>query len=330
MILTNFQDQGGTWHDRCIVEPFDVDSLFKGPYERIKDKVLKVTPLGKPINPHYLRYGYTDGDNGMVNAALGMIRTRFNNLKTAFFEYHKQGTTINAYGPDGYYFNDGSAPATESAQPTEENIEKPQEANRLDNWEALLSTRRIIAMTKATLYDGPEFKFKSNLHPSPAAGAIEALAKDYTMNVIIPNALLALHLLGKKAEAYWDGNCFGKALRHCMTTGKAQKSIDAWNDYVKAAEGKSLIRLWNKYVANLDENGEAIAADHRWYFKKFIDLRCKANTTKFRKSKNQDELQKLLDRMKTEPELKTASHRRLVELGLSDHLARQFMKARKL
>lgn len=330
MILKNFQDQSGTWHDSCIVEQFDIDSLLIGPYERTKDKVLKVVPLGRPVNPHCLVYGYVDADNGMVNAALGMIKTRFNNLKTAFFEYHKKGKTINAYGPDGFYFNDGSAPATESAQPTKEKIEKHQEAKCLDNWEALLSTRRILAMTGATIYDGPEFKFKSNRRESPAAGAIDGLAKDYSMNVIIPNALLAMHLLGKKANAYWDGNCFGKALRYCMTTGKSQKSIDAWEAYLKETEGKELSQLWNKYVANVGKNGEEIADDHKWYFKKYVDMRCKENTTKFRKSKNDDELKKLLDMMDTETELKTASRRRLVELGYSETLARRFMKARNL
>lgn len=330
MILKNFQDQSGTWHDSCIVEQFDIDSLLLGPYERVKDKVLKVIPLGRPINPHCLFYGYVDSDNGMVNAALGMIKARFNNLKNAFFELHMQGKTINAYGPDGFYFNDGSEPATESAKPNEAPLEKPQVSNRLDNWEALLSTRRIVAMTGATLYDGPEFKFKSNRRESPAAGAIDGLAKDYTMNVIIPNALLALHLLGKRANAYWDGSCFGKAIRHCMTTGKSQKSIDAWNAYVESTEGKALTTLWNRYVANVDTDGNSIAADHQWYFKKFIDLRCKNNTTKFRKSKNDVELQKLLERMANEPELKTASRRRLIELGCSDTLARQFMKAREL
>lgn len=330
MILKNFQDQSGTWHDSCIVEQFDIDSLLLGQYERIKDKVLKVIPLGRPINPHCLVYGYADSDNGLVNAALGMVKTRFNNLKTAFFEYHKRGTTINAYGPDGFYFNDGSVTDTESAQPTQENNEKTQESNRLDNWEALLSTRRIVAMTGATIYDGPEFKFKSNRRESPAAGAIDGLAKDYTMNVIIPNALLAMHLLGKKANAYWDGHCFGKALRHCMVTGKSEKSVAAWDAYLEETGGKEILALWNNYVANIDSKGNPIQADHKWYFKKYVDMRCKSNTTKFRKSKNDDELKKLLDRMTTETELKTASRRRLVELGYSETLARRFMKARTI
>ncbi len=330
MILKNFQDQSGTWHDSCIVEQFDIDSLLIGPYERVKDKVLKIVPLGRPINPHCLVYGYVDSDNGMVNAAIGMIKARFNNLKNAFFELHMQGKKINAYGPNGFYFNDGSEPATESAKPTEETIEKPQVSNRLENWEALLSTRRIVAMTGATIYDGPEFKFKSNRRESPAAGAIDGLAKAYTMDVIIPNALLALHLLGKKANAYWDGNCFGKAIRYCMTTGKSQKSIDAWEAYLKETEGKELSRLWNQYVANVDKNGGEIAADHQWYFKKYIDRRCQENTTKFRKGKNQDALNELLKRMETETELKTASRRKLMDMGISERLARQFMKARKL
>ena len=249
---------------------------------------------------------------------------RFDKLCNRFFEENKRGNKINALGPNGFYFNTGKV-----EEPKVENPEETKEQERLDNWEALLSTRRIVAMTGATLYDGPEFKFRSNLHPSPSAGAIDALAKDYTMNVIIPNALLALHLLGRKSEAMWDGECFVKAIRYCMTTGKAQKSIDAWEEYLRSTNGESIINLWKKYVLNKDENGNPIPADRRWYFKKFIDLRCKGNTSKFRKSKNQDELQNLLERMKSEPELKTASHRRLIELGLSGHLARQFMKARK-
>lgn len=324
MILSNFKDVTGNWHDRCIIEQCDIDSACIGPFKQYKDKVMSVIPLGKPLNPHNILYCRPDSDNDKVNACLGLLRKRFDNLIYMFFEQQKKGNKINAVGPNGYYLSTGKV-----EQPKVEEQEETKEQERLDNWEALLSTRRIVAMTGATLYDGPVFKFRSNLHPSPSAGAIDALAKDYTMNVIIPNALLALHLLGKKAEVCWDGSCFGKALRHCMTTGKAQKSIDAWDEYVKVTEGKSLLRLWNKYVANMDDNGNPIPADRRWYFKKFIDLRCKENTSKFRKSKNQDELQNLLERMKSEPELKTASHRRLIELGLSGHLARQFMKARK-
>ena len=324
MILSNFKDTSGNWHNCCIVEQFDIDASCPGPYKQYKDKVLSVIELGKPINPHYIRYYRPDLDNDKVNVCLGILSGRFDKLCNRFFEENKRGNKINALGPNGFYFNTGKV-----EEPKVENPEETKEQERLDNWEALLSTRRIVAMTGATLYDGPEFKFRSNLHPSPSAGAIDALAKDYTMNVIIPNALLALHLLGRKSEAMWDGECFVKAIRYCMTTGKAQKSIDAWEEYLRSTNGESIINLWKKYVLNKDENGNPIPADRRWYFKKFIDLRCKGNTSKFRKSKNQDELQNLLERMKSEPELKTASHRRLIELGLSGHLARQFMKARK-
>ena len=324
MILSNFKDSNGNWHDSCIVEQFDIDASCPGTYKQYKDKVLSLIDLGKPINPHNIRYCRPDSDNDKVNVCLGLLSKRFDTLRNKFFEGNRNGNKINAIGPNGFYFNTGKV-----EEPKVEEPEETKEQEKLENWEALLSTRRIVSMTGATLYDGPDFKFRSNLHPSPSAKAIDALAKYYTMNVIIPNALLALHLLGKKSEVCWDGKCFGKALMHCMTTGKAQKSVDAWNDYVKDTEGKSLLRLWNKYVANMDENGEAIAPDHRWYFKKFIDKRCQSNTSKFRKSKNQDELQKLLERMKTEPELRTATHRKLLDMGITNRLARQFEKARK-
>lgn len=325
MILSNFKDTSGNWHDSCIVEQFDIDASCPGPYKQYKDKVLSVVDLGKPLNPHGIMYCRPDLDNDKVNVCLGILRQRFDTLRNRFFEENKKGNKINALGPNGFYFNTGKV-----EEPKVEKQDEGKGQDRLDNWEALLSTRRIVAMTGATLYDGPEFKFRSNLHPSPSAGAIDALAKDYTMNVIIPNALLALHLLGSKSEAMWDGECFVKAMHHCMTTGKAQKSIDAWEEYLRTTNGESIVKLWKKYVLNKDENGNPIPADRRWYFKKFIDLRCKGNTSKFRKSKNQDELLKLLDRMKTEPELKTASHRQLLDMGITNRLARQFMKARKL
>ena len=324
MILSNFKDTNGNWHDSCIVEQFDIDTSCPGPYKQYKDKVLSLIDLGKPVNPHFIRYCRPDSDNDKVNVCLGLLSQRFDTLRNKFFEGNRNGNKINAIGPNGFYFNTGKVEEHKVEEP-----EHTKEKERLYNWEALLSTRRIVAMTGATLYDGPEFKFRSNLHPSPSAGAIDALAKDYTMNVIIPNALLALHLLGRKSEAIWDGECFVKAIRYCMTTGKAQKSIDAWEEYLRKTNGDSIINLWKKYVLNKDENGNPIPADRRWYFKKFIDMRCKGNTSKFRKSKNQDELQKLLERMKSEPELRTATHRKLLDMGITNRLARQFEKARK-
>lgn len=323
MILKNFKDQNGEWHDACIIEEFDIEKFTKTPFASAMETMRRAVVVGKLINPHALIYTFPE-DNSAVNAMLGMLRSRYTYLKNEFFN---SGFKVNAIDENNqYYFHKDTDDATVK---TEQKAEQST-STALDNWEALLSTRRIVAMTGATLYDGPEFKFKSNRRESPAAGAIDGLAKDYTMNVLIPNALLAMHLLGKKANAYWNGNCFATALRHCMTTGKSQKSIDAWDAYVKETEGKELIKIWNKYVVNVDAEGNRIDAEHQWYFKKFIDLRCKSNTTKFRKSKNYDELQKLLERMSTETELKTASRRRLIELGCSDTLARQFMKARTL
>lgn len=325
MIIKNFKDTSGNWHDRCIVEPCDIDSACPGPYEKYKDKVNQAIPLGTPLNPDGMGYVRPDPDNDMVNVCIGILRTRFYKLKDEFFKQKENGRKINAIGPDNrYYFNAGPLEVPNVA------VQEDTQRQELHEWKALLSTRRIVAMTGATLYEGPEFKFRSNLHPSPSADAIDALAKYYTMNIIIPNALLAMHLLGRKSGGIWGKECFPHALHYCMTTGKSSKSIEAWNEYMKTITVKSVIKLWKKYVTNMDENGNPIPSDRQWYFRKFVDLRCKGNSSKFRKSKNQDELQKLLERMKSEPELKTATHRRLVELGLSDTLARQFMKARKL
>ena len=323
MILKNFQDQYGEWHDACLLEDFDIDMFSKTPFANAMDNLRRVVVIGKAINPHGLMYGFPE-DNSSVNAMLQMLRTRYANLKNAFFN---SGYKVNAIDANNcYYFHKDTDDAPVKPEPKTEQ----STSTAIENWEALLSTRKIIALTGATVYDGPEFKFKSNLHPSPAAGAIDALAKDYTMNIIIPNALLALKLLGKNSTAYWSGNCFGKAIRHCMTTGKAQKSIEAWEAYLKETGGKALSALWNKYVANIDSDGNPIQADHRWYFNKFVDLRCKGNTTKFRKGKNQDALNELLKRMEAEPELKTASRRKLMEMGISERLAQLFMKAREL
>ena len=326
MILKNFQDQYGEWHDAMQLEDFDIDMFAKTPFANALESLRRAVIIGKPINPHALVYGFPE-NNSTVNAMLSMLRTRYANLKNEFFN---SGYKVNAIDANNrYYFHKDTddAPVKTEKEPVKTEQAK---VDYIDNWEALLSTRKIIALTGATVYDGPEFKFKSNLHPSPAAGAIDALAKDYAMNVIIPNALLALKLLGKASTLRWDGKCFGKAIRHCMTTGKAEKSVEAWEAYLEETGGKALSALWNKYVANLDAEGNPIPADHQWYFNKYVDLRCKDNKTKFRKGKNQDALNELLKRMETETELKTASRRKLMEMGISERLAQLFMKARTL
>ncbi len=323
MILKNFQDQNGEWHDACILEDFDIEMFSKTPFASALETLRRAVVVGKLINPHALIYTFPE-DNSSVNAMLSMLRNRYTNLKNAFFNSKYKVNAIDANNQ--YYFHKD----TDDAPVNTEQKAEQCTSTAIDNWEALLSTRKIIALTGAAVYDGPEFKFRSNLHPSPAANAIDALAKDYAMNVIIPNALLALKLLGKNSTAYWAGNCFGKAIRHCMTTGKAEKSVEAWEAYLEETGGKALSALWNKYVANLDAEGNPIPVDHQWYFNKYVDLRCKDNKTKFRKGKNQDAVAELLKRMETEQELKTASRRKLMEMGISERLAQLFMKARTL
>lgn len=138
------------------------------------------------------------------------------------------------------------------------------------------------------------------------------------MNIIKPNSLDAMHLLGRKSGGIWRKASFPHGLQHCMPTGKASNSNEAWNEYMNTIQIKSVIHLWKRNETNMEENGPPIPYDRQWYFRKFVDLRCMGNSSKFRKSPPQDELQKFLERMKSERELKTATGRRLVELGLSD------------
>ena len=189
---------------------------------------------------------------------------------------------------------------------------------------ALLSTGRILRIVApGEYYDGPEFKFLSNRHPSPADKFIRRLATEYMMNVIIPNALLArdygFSVGGETAMA---------ALDYCMRTGKKRESVAHWEAYLAREDQSEQTRLFSFYVDGVKSDGTPVEADHRCFFKKFVDLKIKDAKPR-RKSRTESAVDALLERMKKEPELRTISHRKLMESGISNRVARMFMKVRE-
>ena len=327
MIISNFQDNAGQWHDRLILEECDYAIFAKGPYADVIDLAKKVAPANKYLIPNALLYPYPER-NQDVNTLLTSFRDRFESLKLRFFESVKSGNIVNAIRPDGLYHvtdDDIQSILGEKLLPTATEDTQSNDSTITD-YKALLSTRSMLKAIGGNLYyNGPEFKFESNRHPSPAKGYISTLAKHYLMAIIIPNALL-----GQKFFKYVHGKCLFEALNHCMTTGKSEKSTAYWDEIKDAPDFRnSIIEKWLFYVAGMKRDGSMLEESHRCYFDKYINLRCKSNVTKFRKGKTQDGVENLLARMNTEPELKTASHRKLMELGISDRQARLFMKARK-
>lgn len=186
----------------------------------------------------------------------------------------------------------------------------------------LLSTRRLLASLGVEWYDGPEFRFRSNRHPSPKESYIPTLAKEYMMQIIVPNALLASkhYRLFPVADAM-------AALDLCMTSGKSPESVDAWNR-AKAGVAQSISEKYMFYVLGKTREGREVSLDHRCYFEKYLSLKVK-DAGRFKKSKNQEVVAGLLARMENEPELKEMSRRKLVESGIPDRAARMFMEARK-
>lgn len=189
---------------------------------------------------------------------------------------------------------------------------------------ALVSTKKLLhSVAPGKYYDGPEFKFMSNRHPSPAEKFVPVLASRYMMNVIIPNSLLAREygfLVGKETAM--------RALDHCMRTGKKPGSVTYWDAYLASGKQSAQYRLFSFYVDGIKSDGTEVQRDKRCFFKKFVDLKLK-ECVQCRKSRNGSRVSELLERMKKEPELRSMSHRQLMAAGISDRAARMFMKARE-
>ena len=329
MILSNWKDTYGEWHDACIIEESDIDIFRRGIFATSVNNLMRVVRTGVPLNPNALLYAFPE-ENSTVNMMIGMLKGRYRNLKEAFFQ---SNCTINAIdGNNQYYFRKAEEPAEETQEESKEASETPAESEYdITDYRTLLSTRAMLKAIGDVYYDGLEFKFQSNRHPSPARAYILPLAKEYMMQVIIPNALIA-----KKFRKRIDPVAVKRAIHHCMTCGKSEASIAAWKELAHDHAAEILDKYWF-YVLDMNRDGSEVPSDRRCYLEKFVDTRNAGTKSvyagerkQFRKSKNQDAVQELLNRMEAEPELRTASHRRLMELGISGRTARLFMKARIL
>lgn len=216
------------------------------------------------------------------------------------------------------------------AQP-EPAVKPCTDVHSMTDFRPLLSTKGVLRLFPGCFYDGPDLKFVSNRHESPAKAYIRTLAMQYMMQVIIPNALLYYGLGGTTVKGI-DPKFVMDALDYCMTTSKSETSKAYWEAFKADEEQYKAVKdRYNLYVVGfLSDRKTALAADHRYFLDKFLKKLDLTDTKTVRKSKNTDEVSKLLERMKTEPELKTASKRKLVEMGLSQRLALQFMKARSV
>lgn len=315
MILANYETSPGTWVDAMVLEQWDYDTVATGIWKPFKEKAMEIAPTGRRISVGSLFYGGVEG-NVEINGILKALRGRYDRLKKQFFDSQ---CSVNAIGACGYYF------ATANAVPDNE-----PSYTELTDWEALLSTRNILKHFPGYHYNGPEFKFNSHLHRSPAGSYIPTLAKQYLMQVLIPNALLYYKLAGADCKVRWHVDVLKQAISHCMVTGKSEKSVEAWWEYLKSGDANEIADLWNLYVYNISRDGTDVADSRHCYFDKFVSLKCKDNETKFRRGKSQDAVEELLARMEKEPGLKTASKRELVALGVSQRSALKFIKARNL
>lgn len=195
------------------------------------------------------------------------------------------------------------------------------------DFKALTSTRKMLGtIGKTVFYDGYDFKFVSNRHPHPKPGKIKWLCLHYMMTVIIPNALL-----GRKYGVAIPGDAPGEALTYCMTTGKSPEAVEAY----WAAIGQiwpEVIEKYNLYVENRMRDGKQVAKGTEWFFDKFVGSHIKEEALdfagKFRKGKSQDEVLKLMERMKTEPALATMTKKELIGSGIPERTAKLFMKTR--
>jgi hypothetical protein len=193
-----------------------------------------------------------------------------------------------------------------------------------DDFKYLLSTRKLLGFLGVNYYDGPEFKFMGNRHPSPAEPYVPTLAKEYLMQLIVPNALIAL----KHGKTFTVETAM-LALDHCMTSGKSPESVVYWQS-VRSDQSRlnPIVEKYMFYVLGKTRDGRDVKADHRCYFEKYVALKVK-KAKKFKKSRNQEVVEGLLKRMESEPELKSMSHRQLMAAGISGRPARMFMEARK-
>lgn len=243
-----------------------------------------------------------------------MAKTMLDYLFKCIEVKNVRGTVLFLRNGECGWLDESTKPKKEE-EPTYPDITDPK---------AFTSTRKtLIAIGGNIVYDGPEFKFESDKHRSPARDYIPRLCKNYLMQVVIPNVLLS-----KKFRHGTTFDTVFNAVDHCMTVRKSLKSQEFWTEFKGSDDIQEIKDAINFYVFNKKRDGTEVDGLHRCYFDKFVNLNCKTQT-KFKKGKLDEEVDKLIKRAETEPELKTMSKRELVEKGISQRLALMFMKKRK-
>ena len=344
MIVESVQDEYGEFIKPMpfLIEQKDIDSVIDQSTNDNKDaiKAALIEHIGKRLglltrtNGISFKVPHSNADLPLVrnvNSIIEILNIRIAQMREAYFNNRSNGDIGARYDLETKQFCTYNTSVTQNtvtpskepeAATTEHSDPQPK---IITNYQALISTRKLLKAIGGNLYyDGPIFKFESNRHQSPADAYLSTLAKQYMMQVIIPNVLLA-----KKFGWFIVGRSAIDALDYCMTTGKCQRVKDSWERFKNDDKIMTPIKdIYNFYAANTKRDKTPIEKDRQWYFDKFISLKCKENTTKFRKGKTQDTVDDLLARMENEPELKTASHRRLMEMGIANLAARHFMQAR--
>lgn len=196
----------------------------------------------------------------------------------------------------------------------------------------LTSTDALVKQLGAK-WDGPRFRFNCQLHRSPYPRFLKKLALMYMHEVIIPNALISYEL-GRMPDDSWMD-----ALDYCMRTNKSPGSVASWEeakaDPCVTREAEEDYRF---FVLGLKRDGTAQGAGKPWPIRKYIKLpkihftmktRGEPEKKKRKKSRNQIEAEKLLERSKTEQELLSMNREELMKIGISQRTADAFIKLRK-
>lgn len=344
MIVESVKDEYGDFITPMpfLIEQKDIDSLINQSENDDKAAIKEVLTehigkrLGLLTQTNGIGFKEPHGNADLplvrkVNSIIEILNIRITQMREAYFNNRRDGDIGAKYDLETKQFciyntsvtHNSASPSKEPEAATTEHS-TPQ-SKVITDYQALIRTRKMLKTIDGSLYyDGPVFKFESSRHQSPADAYLGTLAKQYMMLIIIPNVLLA-----KKFGWVTIGKAAMSALDYCMTTGKCQRAKDSWERFKNDDKMMPPIKdIYNFYAANTKRDKTPIEKDRQWYFDKFINLKCKENTTKFRKGKTQDAVDDLLARMENEPELKTASHRRLMEMGISNLAARHFMQAR--
>ena len=246
MIVESVQDEYGEFIKPMpfLIELKDIDSLINQSENEDKAAIKEVltehigTRLGLLTRTNGIRFKEPHGNADLslvrkVNSIIEILNIRITQMREAYFDNRRDGDIGAKYDFDSKQFCLYSKSATQNYTPTPKESESANTEHSdlqpkiITNYQALISTRKLLKAIGGNLYyDGPIFKFESNRHHSPADAYLGTLAKQYMMQVVIPNVLLA-----KKFGWFIVGRSAIEALDYCMTTGKCQRAKDSWERF---------------------------------------------------------------------------------------------------